>query len=168
MLSESSVGESSVFVGRQSVISDRSGLCKIVSRVGAIESMVIMCPSSSVVRFGVVGGTVDGWGGVWWSVRRWRRSMDLLRSVVMSLLTVLGHNLLRCLCVGREYGVLAGKFCVATVRPSARMSCMASAAAMSCWRVLSLYLWAFCMCVGVGCVECGEEIFDLSLDDWCV
>ena len=65
-------------------------------------------------------------------------SMDLLRSVVMSLFTVLGHSLLRCLCVGREYGALVGKLCVATVRPSARMSCMASAAAMSCWRVFSL------------------------------
>ena len=64
--------------------------------------------------------------------------MDLLRSVVMSLLTVLGHNLLRCLCVGREYGALVGKLCVAIVRPSARMSCIASAAAMSCCRVLLL------------------------------
>ena len=119
-------------------MSDRIGLCKIVSRVGAFESMVTICPASSAVRFKVVEWVADGWGGVWLSVRRWRRSTDLLRSVVMSLLTVLGHNLLRCLCVGREYGVLTGKLCVAIVRPSARMSCMASAAAMSCWRVLLL------------------------------
>ena len=32
--------------------------------------------------------------------RRWRNRMDLFRKVVMSLLTVLGHSLLRCLCVG--------------------------------------------------------------------
>ena len=62
--------------------------------------------------------------------------MDLLRSVVMSLLTVLGHSLLRCLWVGREYGALVGNLCVAMVRPSASMSCMASAAAMICWRGL--------------------------------
>ena len=88
--------------------------------------------------FGVEGGMVDGWEAVLWSVRRWRNSMDLLRSVVMSLLTVLGHNLLRCLCVGREYGALVGKLCVAIVSPSARRSCIASAAAMSCCRVLLL------------------------------
>ncbi len=65
-------------------------------------------------------------------VRRWRRSTDLLRSEVMSILTVLGQSLIRCLCVGREYGTFAGKLCVAVVRLSARRSCMASAASMSC------------------------------------
>ncbi len=30
------------FVGRQSVMPDRNGLCSIVSRVGAFESMVII------------------------------------------------------------------------------------------------------------------------------
>jgi hypothetical protein len=115
---------------------DLSGLCKVVSRVGAFESMVTICPVSSAVRFDVVEWVSVGWEGVWWSVRRWRRSTDLLRSVVMSLLTVLGHNLLRCLCVGREYGALVVKLCVAIVRPSARRSCMALAAAMSRWRVL--------------------------------
>ena len=54
----------------------------------------------------------------------------------MSLLTVLGHSLLRCLCVGREYGAFAGKLFVAIVRPSARRYCMASAESISCWRVL--------------------------------
>ena len=44
----------------------------------------------------------------------------MLRSVVMSLLTVLGHSLLRCLCVGREYGAFAGKLFVAIVSPSVR------------------------------------------------
>ena len=48
----------------------------------------------------------------------------------------LGHSLLRCLCVGLEYGAFAGKLCVAIVRPSARRSCMASAAAIRRWRVL--------------------------------
>ncbi len=67
-----------------------------------------------------------------YSVRRWRKSTDLFRSVLMSLLTVLGHSLLRCLCVGREYGAFAGKLFVAIVRPSARRSWMASAALMSC------------------------------------
>ncbi len=63
-MSESSVGESSVFVGRQSVMSDRIGLCKVVSRVGAFESMVTICPASSAVRFGVVEWVAEGWGGV--------------------------------------------------------------------------------------------------------
>ena len=76
--------------------------------------------------------------------------MDLLRSVVMSLLTVLGQNLLRCLCAGREYGALAGKLCVAMFRPSARMSCMASAAAMSCWRVLLLIVGRAIWVLGSG------------------
>jgi hypothetical protein len=131
-------------------MSDRIGLCKMVSRVGAVESMVMIWPASSVVRFGVVGCEADGWEGVLWNVRRWRRSTDLLRSVVMSLLTVLGHNLLRCLCVGREYGALVGKLCVAIIRPSARMSCMASAAAMSCWRVLLLIVGRSVCVLGSG------------------
>ena len=42
-MSESSVGESSVFVGRQSVMLDRSGLYNIVSRISAFESMVTRC-----------------------------------------------------------------------------------------------------------------------------
>ena len=129
---------------------DCSGLCKVVSRVGAVESMVTIWSASSVVRFGVVEGVADGWEEVLWSVRRWRRSTDLLRSVVMSRLTVLGHSLLRCLCVGREYGALAGKLCVAIVRPSARMSCMASAAAMSCWRVLLLIVGRSVWVLGSG------------------
>ena len=49
---------------------DCSGLCKVVSRVGAVESMVTIWSASSVVRFGVVDGVVDGWEGVFWSVRR--------------------------------------------------------------------------------------------------
>ena len=129
---------------------DRSGLCNIVSRVGAFENMVTIWPSSSAVVFGVEGGVVDGWEAVLWSVRRWRNSMDLLRSVVMSLLTVLGHNLLRCMCVGREYGALTGKLCVAMFRPSARMSCMASAAAMSNWRVLLLIVGRAVRVLGSG------------------
>ncbi len=40
-MSESSVGKSSVFfLGRQSVMPDRSCLCNIVSSIGAFESMV--------------------------------------------------------------------------------------------------------------------------------
>ena len=39
---------------------DCSGLCKIVSRVGAVESMVTIWSSSSIVRFGVVEGVADG------------------------------------------------------------------------------------------------------------
>ena len=62
--------------------------------------------------------------------------MDLLRRVVMSRFTVLGHSLLRCLWVGRVYGAFVGNSCVAILRPSAKKSCMASAAAMTCWRVL--------------------------------
>jgi hypothetical protein len=56
----------------------------------------------------------------------------MLRSVMIYLLTVSGHSLLRCLCVGREYGALVRKLYVAIVRTSARRSCMASAAAVSC------------------------------------
>ncbi len=58
-MSESSVGESSVFVGRQSVMSDRSGLCNIVSNIGAFVSMVTICPAASPVGVGVVEGVSD-------------------------------------------------------------------------------------------------------------
>jgi len=70
------------------------------------------------------------------SERRRRNSMDLLRSVMMSRLTALGHSLLRCLWVGRVNRALVGKSCVAMLSPSAGRSCMSSDAAMTCWRVL--------------------------------
>ena len=73
--------------------------------------------------------------------------MDLLRSVVMSRLTVLGHSLPRCLWVCRVYGAFVGKRCVAILRPSASTFCMASAAAMTCWQMLGSNLgrgvWVF-------------------------
>ena len=28
------------------------------------------------------------------------------------------------------------------------------------------YRWAFCMGVGVGCVECGEKSVNVSLNEW--
>ncbi len=63
-MSESSAGESSVFVGRQSVMLDRSGLCNTVSSIGAFESMVTIWPASSPVGVGVVEEVADGWEGV--------------------------------------------------------------------------------------------------------
>ncbi len=63
-MSESSVDGSSVFVGRQSVMHDRNGLCNIVSRVGAFESMVTIRPASSRVGVGVVEEVAGGWEGV--------------------------------------------------------------------------------------------------------
>ena len=100
-MSESSSGWSSVLDGRQSVMLVLKGLCSSVSRAGALERMVTMCAVSSLVRVGVLGGVAGGWDVVLY-VERWRRSTDLFRSVVMSLLTVLGKSLLRCLWVGRE------------------------------------------------------------------
>ncbi len=61
--------------------------------------------------------------------------MDLLRREMMSLLTVLGHSLLRRLLVGREYGALVGKIVVPVRSPSASRSCMASNESMICCRV---------------------------------
>ena len=78
------------------------GFFSSVSKVGAMWRMVTMCAISSVVRVGVLGGVGGGWGVVLYVVRRWRRSTDLFRSVAMSLLTVLGQSLLRCLWMGRE------------------------------------------------------------------
>ncbi len=63
-MSESSVGGSSEFVGRQSVMPDHSGLCNIISSIGAFESMVTICPVVSPVRVGVVEGVADRWIGV--------------------------------------------------------------------------------------------------------
>ncbi len=63
-MSESSVGGSSEFVGRQSVMPNRSGSCNIVSSIGAFESMLTICPAASPVGDGVVEGVADRWRGV--------------------------------------------------------------------------------------------------------
>ena len=139
MRSGSGVGVSSVCKcgGRQSVMSVRSGLCNMVSRVGARERIVTIWAVASLVEvLFVVSGEVGGGSVSLESERRWGNSMDLLRSVVMSRLTILGKSLLRCLCVGRMYGAFVGKSCVAILRPPASRSCMASAAEMTCWWVL--------------------------------
>ena len=49
----------------------------------------------------VIRGEVDGRSVVLELERRWRNSINLLRSVMMPRLIVLGHSLLRCLWVGR-------------------------------------------------------------------
>ena len=138
MRSGSGVGVSSVSKcgRRQSVMSVRSGLSKMVSRVKARERIVTIWAVSALVGVFVVGGKVCGGDVSLGSERRWRKSMDLLRSVVMSRLTVLGQSLLRCLWVGRVYEAFVRKSCVAILRPSASRSCMASAAGMICKRVL--------------------------------
>jgi hypothetical protein len=108
----------------------RSGLCSFVSSLGASERMVMMCVIASILGV-VVKGEVGGVGVELEFDSRCRSSMDLFRKVVMSLLTVLGHSLLRCLVVGLMNGALVGKSCVAILRPSASRSCIASAAAMT-------------------------------------
>ncbi len=80
----------------------RSGLCSSVSRIGGKERMVIRCAVSFVVEIGVDIGLGEKWRVVLHKDRRYRSNIDLLRNVMMSLLTVLGHSLLRCLCVGLE------------------------------------------------------------------
>ena len=87
--------------------------------------------------------------------RRCRNNMDLLRSVMMSLLTVLGHSLLRCLCVGFELRALVEKMFVAMLRPSVSRSCMASAALITSWRVLSSIL-------GSGAIEDVSNILSVE------
>jgi hypothetical protein len=101
--SGSGVGVSSVCRcgGRQSVLSIRSGLCNIVSRTGARERILTIWAVTFIVEVVVVRGEVGGGSVMLESERRWRNSMDLLRSVMMSRLTVLGHSLLRCLWLGR-------------------------------------------------------------------
>jgi len=58
MKSGSSIGVSSDCgcCGRQSVMSGRSGLCNMVSRVGARERIVTICVVASLVGIIVVGG----------------------------------------------------------------------------------------------------------------
>ncbi len=118
------------------MMSVRSGLCSNVSRIGARERIVTIWAVASLVKIVVVSGEVVGGSVVLESERRWRNSMDLLRSVMMSRLTVLGHNLLRCLWVCRATRAFVGMSCVAILSPSASRSCMASAMAMTSWRVL--------------------------------
>ena len=54
---------------------------------------------ASLVQVVVVGGEVGGRSVSLGCERRWRNSMDLLRSVLISRLTVLGQSLLRYLWV---------------------------------------------------------------------
>jgi hypothetical protein len=85
----------------------------MVLRVGARERVVTIWAVATLVEVFVVGGEIGG-GSVSSEIeRRCRNSMDLLRSVVMSRLTVLGHSLLRCFWVGRVYGAFVVKCCVA-------------------------------------------------------
>ena len=91
---------------------------------------------ASLVAVVVMRGEIGRGGVALESESRCRSSIDLFRSVMMSRLTVLNHSLLRCLWVGRTYGALVGKSCVAILRPSASRSCMAFSAAITCWRVL--------------------------------
>ena len=87
---------------RQSVIPLRNGLCNFVSRVGGKERMVSRWAVSFIVVVVVAVELDEGRRVVLHRDRRCRNNMDLLRNVMMSLLTVLGHSLLRCLCVGFE------------------------------------------------------------------
>ena len=121
-------------------MSVRSGLCNIVSKFGARERILTIWAVAFLVEVVVVRGEVGGEGVMLESDMRWRNSMDLLRSVMISRLTVLGHSLLCCLWVGRANGAFVGKSCVARLKPSATRSCMTSAAAMTCWRVLESIL----------------------------
>jgi hypothetical protein len=73
---------------RLSMMSLRSGLCNIVSRVGARERIVTIWAVASLVEVVVVRREVGGRSVVMESERRWRNSMDLLRSVIMSRFTV--------------------------------------------------------------------------------
>jgi hypothetical protein len=82
---------------RQGVISFRSGLYSIVSSVGARERIVTIWIVASLVEVGVVIEEAGGRGVVFESERRCRNNMALLRSVIMSCLTVLGHSILHCL-----------------------------------------------------------------------
>ena len=117
-------------------MSARSGLCYIVSRVGARERIVTIWAVASLVEVVVVGVEFGGGSVLLESERMWRNSMDMMRSVVMSRLAVLGQSLLRCLWVSRANGAFMVKSCVAIFRPSTSSSSIASAAAMTCWRVL--------------------------------
>ena len=70
------------------MISVRSGLCIIVSRVGERARIVTIWNVASFVEVVVVSGEVSGGSVVLESERRWRNSMDLLRSMMMSRLNV--------------------------------------------------------------------------------
>ncbi len=66
-------------------MSVRIGLCKMGYRAGARERIVPIWAVASLVEVFIVGGEVCGGSVPLESERRWRKSMDLLRNVVMSL-----------------------------------------------------------------------------------
>ncbi len=70
------------------MISFRSGLCNVISSVGASERIVTIWRVASLVEVGVMIGMAGGRGVVLESERRCRNSTDLLRSVMMSRLAV--------------------------------------------------------------------------------
>ena len=73
-----------------------------------------------------------GWVCVWVRRAKRRSKMALLRRVKMSLLTVLGQNVLRFIRRARVKGALVGKSFVAIRSPSAKMSWTASAISRTC------------------------------------
>jgi hypothetical protein len=77
-----------VFVGRQSVTLARSGLRSVVSSVGGVVSMLVICLLSFVVFIFTSGIScwVRGIGGC--SLARRLRSVAMLRSVMTSHWTV--------------------------------------------------------------------------------
>ncbi len=75
------IGRVEMFVGRESVMLGCSGLCSVVSCVGSVVSMLVMCLISFVI-FPFVSG-VYYWIGcvVIWSLARRRGSVALLHNV---------------------------------------------------------------------------------------
>ena len=81
---------------------------------------------ASCCEVGFVSVCVVCWVCVWVSRAKRRSRMALLRRVSMSLLTVLGQNVLRVIRRARVQGALVGKSFVALRSPSAKMSWTAS------------------------------------------
>ena len=106
---------------------DRMDVCNLVSRMGDVVRMLIMCLFSSFTGVSVLFGVVCDWVTLRLSLARCLRRMALFLSVRMSLSTVLDQNMLRGFLVDGVNGTLVGKRLEAIRSPSARRYCMVSA-----------------------------------------
>ena len=92
---------------------------------------------SSFAGVSVVFGVVCDWVDLRLSLARCTRRMALILSLRMSLLTVIGHNMLRVFLVDVLNGALVGKMLEAIRSPFASRSCIVSAFSSICFREMS-------------------------------
>ena len=166
-------------VGRSRLIWGLKGVRSLVSSLTGVLRILRMWCMASCCDVGFVSVCVVGWVCVWVRRAKRRSKIAMLRRVRMSLLTVLGQNVLRFIRRARLKGALVGKSFVAIRSPSAKMSWTASAiyrtyvcveigtfspACLVCDGVSSV-AWRVVM-VALSCPEMPSVVFPISSFHW--